>query len=97
MMDEDALRNFLEERSPGAKFRDGDIRALLDLGFDTEVAFAVATKENLKSALPTRFDVVGVLVKAFVKLAGMFPSRFPCQGFAVLTLMFFTVLYATDL
>jgi hypothetical protein len=93
VMDEDALRNFLEERCPGAKFGDGDIRALLDSGFDTEVTFAAATKENLKSALPTRFGVVGVLVKPFVKPAGMFP----CQGFAVLKLMFFMDLYAMDL
>jgi hypothetical protein len=28
VMDEDVLRKFLEERCPGANFRDGDIRAL---------------------------------------------------------------------
>jgi hypothetical protein len=76
VMDEDALRKFLEERCLGANFRDGDIQALVDVGFDTEVTFAAATKEYLTHALPTRFGVVGVLLKAFVKPVGMFP----CQG-----------------
>jgi hypothetical protein len=69
MMDEDsecnAVRQVLEERCPGAKFRSDDIKKLVDAGYDTETALAAASKESLDRILPTRPGVVDVLVKSF--------------------------------
>jgi hypothetical protein len=87
------LRKVLEERCPGADFEDDDILKLVFAGFHTEVALALATEDALTEVLLGRIGVVLVLLKAFVKPASMFP----CQGFAVLMLMFFMDLYATDL
>ncbi len=68
-MDEDsecnAVRQVLEERCPGAKFRSDDIKKLVDAGYDTETALAAASKESLDRILPTRPGVVDVLVKSF--------------------------------
>ncbi len=68
-MDEDsecnAIRQVLEERCPGAKFRGDDIKKLVDAGYDTETALAAASKDSLDRILPTRPGVVDVLVKLF--------------------------------
>ncbi|CAM6048153.1 unnamed protein product [Sphagnum compactum] len=60
-----ALRQVLEERCPGAKFRGDDIKKLVDAGYDTETALAAASKDSLDRILPTRPGVVDVLVKSF--------------------------------
>ena len=89
MMDEDdernALRQVLKERcSNDMKFRDDDINKLVDAGFTSASALAEATMERLDAVLPWRPGVVGLLLKAFVQPAGMFPS----QGFPVMMLIF---------
>lgn len=75
-MDEDdeckALRQVVEERCPGAKFKDSDIKKLVDAGYDTETALGAASKDSLNSILSTRPGVVDVLFRAFVQPAGMF-------------------------
>ncbi|CAK9855819.1 unnamed protein product [Sphagnum jensenii] len=67
-----ALRQVLEERCPGAKFRGDDIKKLMDAGYDTETALAAASKDSLDRILPTRPGVVDVLVKSFSQ-----PARTP--------------------
>jgi hypothetical protein len=57
----------------------------VDAGYDTETA--LASKDSLDKILPTRPDVVDVLVKAFVQPAGILLY----EGFAVLTLIFIAV------
>jgi hypothetical protein len=83
----------LEERCPGEEFTDDDIKKLVEAGFVIESSLRAALPEDFKAVLPGRIGVVAILRNAFLKPAGMFP----CQGFVVLTLMFFTDLYATDL
>jgi hypothetical protein len=69
LMDKDsecnAVRQVLEERCPGAKFRGDDIKKLVDAGYDTETALAAASKDSLDRILSTRPGVVDVLVKSF--------------------------------
>ncbi|CAK9191076.1 unnamed protein product [Sphagnum troendelagicum] len=83
-MDEDsecnALRQVLEERCPGAKFRGDDIKKLVDAGYDTETVLAAASKDSLDRILPTRPGVVDVLVKSFSP-----PGREETPARAVLT------------
>jgi len=67
-----ALRQVLEERCPGAKFRGDDIKKLVDAGYDTETALAAASRDSLDRILPTRSGVVDVLVKSFSQ-----PARTP--------------------
>jgi hypothetical protein len=88
-----ALRQLLKEKCPGMDFEDEDIQNLVGQGFYIEEILAIATSELLTPVLPTRLGMVAILLKAFVKPTGMFPY----QGFAMLMLMFFTDLYATDL
>jgi hypothetical protein len=88
-----ALRQVLEDKCPGEEFTNDDIERLVDAGFLTESSFRAALPEDFKEALPSRIGVVAMLRKAFLKHIGMFP----CQGFVVLTFMFFTDLYAMDL
>jgi hypothetical protein len=59
------VRQVLEEKCPGAKFRNDDIKKLLDTGYDIEDALAIASKEALDRILPTRPGVVEVLLKSF--------------------------------
>jgi hypothetical protein len=69
LMDKDSecnlLRHVLEKRCTGAKFKNDDIKKLLDAGYDTETALAAASQESLNKILPTRPGVVEVLVKSF--------------------------------
>jgi hypothetical protein len=67
-----AVRQVLEERCPGAKFRGDDIKKLMDAGYDTETALAAASRDSLDRILPTRPGVVDVLVKSFSQ-----PARTP--------------------
>jgi hypothetical protein len=98
-MDEDnehkarALPQVLEVRCPDEKFSDDDIKKLMEVGFVTESSLRKALPEDFKAMLPRLIGVVAILRSAFLKPAGMFPY----QGFAMLTLMLFMDLYATDL
>jgi hypothetical protein len=96
-MDEDnnrnALRRLLEQRCLGMDFSDDDIGRLVKARFVTEIVLRAADRQFLYEVFPGQHGMVAVLLKTFANPAGMFP----CQGFAMLTLMFFTDLYATDL
>jgi hypothetical protein len=83
----------LKNRCPDYEFTVDDIKKLVKAGFLTEFSLRTALLEEFKAVVPGRYGVVSILCNAFLKLAGMFP----CQGFVVLTLMYFTDLYATDL
>jgi len=51
--DECKVHKILEERCPSAKFKDSDIKKLVDAGYDTETTFVVASKDSLdKNFLP---------------------------------------------
>jgi hypothetical protein len=85
-----ALRQLLRERCPDVQMiiTDDDINNLVNAGYITAAALEAATIDRLDAALPGRFGVVGVLSKAFVQPAGMFPS----QGFPVMMLIFGAVI-----
>jgi hypothetical protein len=57
-----ALRQVLEERCLGAKFRGDDIKKLVDAGYDTGTTLVTASKDSLDIILPTQpgVQVVGI-------------------------------------
>jgi hypothetical protein len=62
----------LIKRYPGVDFEDDDIQKLVVARFETEAALATATPQLLTLVLPTRRGLVAILLKAFMKPAGMF-------------------------
>jgi hypothetical protein len=87
-----ALQQLLK-RCPGVKFEDDDIQKLVVARFEVEAALEAADWEFLYDVFSKQPSLVATLRKTFVNPVGMFP----CQGFAVLMLMFLTDLYVTDL
>ena len=67
-----ALRQLLNERCPGSRFSDEDLKKLVDGGYETEADFRAASKEGLIETLPGRRGKVDVLLNAFSATAGMF-------------------------
>ena len=59
---------------PSAKFKDDDIRKLVDDGFGTKAVVVAATKGELAVVFLGRRGVVVVLLKAIVQPIGMFSN-----------------------